>query len=68
MPFTRKPPLTVPLISGWIDASKKRSGAWPNMHSGPVGGGYLGDHWRTIDNALKLGRARAFGGRIRFPW
>jgi hypothetical protein len=38
VPFTRKPPLTVPLILGWIDASKKRTGAWPNMHSGPVVG------------------------------
>jgi hypothetical protein len=67
VPFPRKPPLTVPLILGWIDAHQRRTGEWPTAQSGPVAGGYLGDNWRRIDNVLTRGRARAFGGRIRFP-
>jgi hypothetical protein len=62
MPFTRKPPLTFPMILEWIDAHKKRTGAWPDMRSGPVVGGYLGDNWRKLDNALKLGLRGLPGG------
>jgi hypothetical protein len=62
MPFSRKPPLTVSMIFGWIDAHKKRTGAWPHMHAGPVRDGYLGDNWRKIDNALRYGPRGLPGG------
>jgi hypothetical protein len=52
----------VPLISGWIDAHQRRTGEWPTAQSGPVAGGYLGDNWRRIDNALKLGLRGLPGG------
>jgi hypothetical protein len=55
MPFTRKPPLTLPMILEWIDAHKRRNGEWPHMRAGPFLDGYLGDNWRRIDNALKHG-------------
>ena len=62
MTFPRKPPLTVPMILGWIDAHKKRTGALPHMHAGPVRDGYLGDNWRKIDNALRYGLRGLPGG------
>jgi hypothetical protein len=62
MSFTRKPPLTVPMILEWIDAHTKRTGVWPNKFSGPVADGNLGDNCRRIDNALKLGLRGLLGG------
>jgi hypothetical protein len=58
----RKPPLTLPLILKWIDSHKSRTGEWPNRRSGPVKSGHLGDNWRKIDNALKLGLHGLEGG------
>jgi hypothetical protein len=50
------------MILEWIDVHKRHTGEWPNKHSGPVVGGYLGDNWRKIDNALKLGLRGLRGG------
>jgi hypothetical protein len=62
MPFPRKPPLSIPLILEWIDAHKARTGAWPKKMSYPVKAGYLGDNWKRIDHALKLGLRGLDGG------
>jgi hypothetical protein len=62
MTFDRKPPLTIPLILKWIDAHKARTGSWLQKTSGPVRAGFLGDNWRKIDNALKLGLRGLDGG------
>jgi hypothetical protein len=60
--FPRKPPLTVPLILGRIDAHKARNGTSPRKTSGPVKAGLLGDNWRRIDTALKIGLRGLDGG------
>src|SRR5262245_45987037 len=49
----RKPPLTEALILAWADQHKERTGEWPDSDSGLVVGGYYGDNWRRIDNALR---------------
>jgi hypothetical protein len=57
-----RPPLTAEQILAWADAHKARTGAWPRKTSGPVKGGYLGDNWLKIDNALNFGLRGLDGG------
>jgi hypothetical protein len=48
-------------ILDWADAYCKRTGAWPNLYSGPVTG-KKGETWRRVDSALRLGLRGVPGG------
>jgi hypothetical protein len=48
------PRLTFGQILKWADEFHLRSRAWPNLHSGRIPGA-LGETWRKVDNALRLG-------------
>jgi len=54
------PPLTNDQILVWADSHFQRTGQWPTLHSGPIGGGGS-EKWRNVDNALRLG-LRGFPG------
>ena len=54
------PRLTVKQVLTWVDAHRKRTGDWPNVDSGKVGG-VPGESWMAIDNALHKGQ-RGFSG------
>jgi hypothetical protein len=57
-----RPELEIAQILGWVDAHKKRTGAWPRSDSGPVRGGPLEENWRRVDSALRLGLRGLPGG------
>jgi hypothetical protein len=57
----KPPPLDAAEILAWCDAWHKRRGKWPKMEDGPIPEAPLGDTWRRIDNALRLG-LRGFPG------
>ena len=56
------PPLSVDQILAWADAHHQRTGKWPTTRSGPIVGGYQGDTWSAIDQALRDGRRQLQGG------
>jgi hypothetical protein len=56
-----RPKLSVSQILAWADAFHARTGRWPNLHSGPIPGS-LGESWRKVDSALRLGLRGLPGG------
>jgi hypothetical protein len=46
--------LYVSHILAWADAHCKRTGCWPNLNSGRIGG-TLDETWRRVDSALRIG-------------
>src|SRR5207244_488778 len=59
---SRRPaPLAVAKILAWADAYHRRKGEWPKMDSGPVAES-LGDTWRRLDSALRVGLRGLEGG------
>lgn len=48
------PKLTIRKILRWADAHHKRTGAWPNRHTGPIADA-PGETWMAIDSALWQG-------------
>jgi hypothetical protein len=57
-----RPELSVPEVLAWADAHHGRTGRWPQVYSGPVRDGPLGEKWRNIDNALRYGLRGLPGG------
>jgi hypothetical protein len=58
------PPLTTVQILAWADAHQAVHGRWPTNKSGAISG-TLGETWRTIDSALRLGhRGLSAGGSL----
>jgi hypothetical protein len=55
------PPLTEELILAWVDAHRKRTGAWPRATSGAVVGA-PGETWGAINKALRHGHRTLPGG------
>jgi len=53
-PSRPKPPLSVKQVLAWADAHYKRTGKWPNRHSGPV---YdtPSQTWNAVNYALRVG-------------
>ena len=51
----RQPPLSIDLILAWADEHHERTGAWPNVHSGPIGSS-PGESWGKVQIALKAGK------------
>ncbi len=49
-----RPEFSVNQILTWADTHRRRTGAWPNLNSGPIADA-LGDTWRKVDNALRYG-------------
>jgi hypothetical protein len=58
----RRPTLYVSRILAWADEHRRRTGAWPGRHSGPVPGA-AGETWRAIDSALFKGGRGLPGGQ-----
>jgi hypothetical protein len=59
---SKKPPaFTIPQILTWADASHQRTNQWPNLYSGLIRGS-LGETWRKVDSALRLGLRGLPGG------
>src|SRR6266481_5324182 len=48
-------------LLAWADVHYKRTGAWPNLNSGRIGGS-ADDTWRRIDSALRYGLRGLPGG------
>ncbi len=57
-----RPELTPEHILAWADAHHRRTGRWPTLASGPVTAGPLGQTWRAVDSALRLGLRGLEGG------
>jgi hypothetical protein len=55
------PDFTEKQILAWADAHKKRSGRWPNYHSGPIAGSG-GETWMAVHQALVNGGRGMPGG------
>jgi hypothetical protein len=55
------PPLSIPLILGWAEAHRRRTGRWPNARSGPIPESPP-DTWAIINGALYKGRRGLPGG------
>jgi hypothetical protein len=55
------PPLTEAQILAWADAHHRQTGRWPSTSSGPVAG-VAGEHWMTINSALRDGLRGLPGG------
>src|SRR5665213_2959303 len=45
---------SIPEILEWADAHHARTGAWPQIYSGPITE-LLSGNWRSVDNALRMG-------------
>jgi hypothetical protein len=56
-----RPILYISHILGWADAYHKRTGSWPNLNCGPIGG-TLDETWRRTDSALRIGLRGLPGG------
>ncbi len=54
-PHVRHPPLSMPQILRWADAYKRRSGRWPNVHSGSIPEA-PGENWERVQVALYQGK------------
>jgi hypothetical protein len=59
------PALTVKQILKWADAHFRRTGRWPNAHSGPVADA-PGESWSIIDHVLTIGSRGLDGGSSLF--
>jgi hypothetical protein len=49
-------------ILAWADAHHERTDRWPQVYTGPVCNGPLGEKWRKLDNALRYGLRGLPGG------
>jgi hypothetical protein len=58
----QRPQLSLSQILAWADVHYQRTGRWPQVYSGPVREGLLGERWRNIDNALRYGLRGLPGG------
>jgi len=56
-----KPPLDLKTVLEWADAHHRRTGKWPKQNSGVVRD-TLGETWRAVDMALKVGLRGLKGG------
>lgn len=56
-----RPQLAVPQILNWADEYHHRNRKWPNLHSGLIPGS-LGESWRKVDSALRIGLRGLPGG------
>jgi hypothetical protein len=54
--------LSLTQILVWADAHYARTDRWPQVYTGPVYNGPLGEKWRKLDNALRYG-LRGLPGR-----
>src|ERR1700722_4657513 len=52
---------SIPEILEWADAHYTRTGAWPQIYSGPIAE-FLSGNWRSVDNALRMGLRSLPGG------
>jgi hypothetical protein len=52
----------IPEILAWADAHQQRTGKWPKVNSGLVRAGPLGEKWRNVDTALRIGLRGLSGG------
>jgi hypothetical protein len=52
---------TTDQILTWADAHYRRTGAWPQVRTGPIAES-PGDNWHSVDNALRLGLRGMPGG------
>jgi hypothetical protein len=59
---TDRPDLRLSQILAWADAHRQRTGAWPQVRSGPISGA-PGETWRGVDDALRTNRRGLTGGR-----
>lgn len=57
-----RPLLCVRQILAWADDHHRQTGHWPQVYTGPVRGGPVGESWRNIDNALRYGLRGLRGG------
>jgi hypothetical protein len=57
-----RPEFTIPQILAWADRHRQRTGRWPQISSGPIRGGLVGESWRKVDTALRLGLRGLPGG------
>jgi hypothetical protein len=57
----RRSRLEVAQVLAWAEAHRRRTGAWPRVHSGPVAES-PGETWRRIDSALRYGLRGLEGG------
>jgi hypothetical protein len=55
------PAYTEAQILAWADAFRKRTGKWPNLHSGPIPEA-PGESWNAVDSALKNATRGLAGG------
>jgi hypothetical protein len=60
-PGTGKPKLAVAQILAWADFFHTRTGRWPRERDGVVAGS-LGETWRRVDSALRIGLRGLPGG------
>jgi hypothetical protein len=58
---TRRSPLTVETIRAWAVGHHRATGLWPTTRSGFVAG-VPGEHWKSIIDALRLGKRGLPGG------
>jgi hypothetical protein len=56
------PVLSESQVLAWADAFHARTGLWPKARSGPVERDAPGEHWRTINGALRRGLRGLPGG------
>jgi hypothetical protein len=56
------PVLSEAQVLAWADAFHARTGTWPKARSGPVDKEGPGEHWRTINGALRRGLRGLPGG------
>ncbi len=59
--LTRPPPLTLAQIVTWARAHRRRTGRWPSVSSGAIGGA-PDENWRAVNAALTLGLRGLAGG------
>src|SRR6516225_9672458 len=57
----RRLEFSVPRVLTWADAYHARTGRWPHTESGPIPEA-LGETWRRVDNALRMGLRGLPGG------
>jgi len=55
-----RPDLSLEQILGWIDAFHERTGAWPQVKSGPIP--HSPETWQSLDHCLRSGMRAPFGG------
>jgi hypothetical protein len=56
-----RPDLRLSRILAWVDAHRRRTGAWPTARSGRIASA-PGETWRGIDDALRTNRRGLTGG------